>query len=1286
MDRLQEAIETRKATWASDARLTDRNVAVVTSTSESQISHVSGALRGSPFALAAAYALAGGQLANLDSRTGDATDEQITARELIRYCSETVSNWSLDNRGRTQAPKAFWFGNDFAVSAIDESVTLESILGTEDAELEKPQSDATQVLATVQNPMGAVQKMASKKGKTTKPSGAVGEEPHPQKELVGPAAPPKEGELEDVVGPPAGTEVETPTSSMALDAGQQEFINEVMARRVRQFDFIDNPKRWLDAQRTLSRVEALLIAGAMGDAKELFSRWAERDDSYRPKEPIGPATSFAAVVEKVLSEPSNKNLEALSEHSSFETSLLSPLARLFQRQNKWPNPEVIRLSVATRRLFVESANLNHWSFALVTDRLRAAERNRILGEIELFDGRFDEAGILLERARGDYQQAITDAERINGSLARVEATVASLPWLVAAVRNTSNDRNGSPLIRYFRLLHRFQSDPSVRRLRSLAAASRSLEDFCGDVSTELLASRQRGRLIQGLSQPNLSHTARETILSQLLNSRDSRQLRVGFSPGNDRRLLAGNSAAEEALDSLRHNDRKPATELASLFQSRVRFLLNSYWATDSHAAATTHQGAAQRIANEIAAHRQHWRSECLVATHRALPLKSSRSSALAGDSIFDKTSLDFTSDAADIVLKGQAKPAVDSTKQSASFSIAAIRSMPSDLNAKFVLQSFPTREITVGEQTSQRGRIELPLPELVRGSSRRFDVQFEQAKDATLLIGSVRLPNGKVYWDSQLLGKQSVEPPVARLTVEWPDEGATVGEVELMPNESLPVAITVDKLSSEVAGLSLEFVGDEVVQVPLAASKLLNINFHPGPEFRLPCRAGGFSVRLLHGETVLAERDVPVRVLDPAQCFRYSVSLDRARHRVLGDVVQLYKSDARQPVSFKFGLQDEGGFSLALRSAQALEFKKNQSGRLSASLPLSVREPYYVSLSAAGIPRAMRYTIRTGEPVEANRGRLLRIVSPEPATRYAVTEQFTLPLRLLADTPAREASVFCGIDENQNGRLEESERLAGGTYWHGRDSQLMLRSLGKPGRLIVESLVSDLQIDLDLSGYEGYLPLVAELDGVVTTDCGVHLIKTAPQMAVVWPTTAAEVPASKSLRVTVQADKRQKDAIDRVEFGFDLNNNGKLDAAEVTAPSSYSKFRANGQATVYLPTTKLKAGAVTLLTRATTNALSADGNEKAIVADVTAQTFQWITEGEVRGRVVLTDGSPVRGATVAIPGVGAKRTGLDGTYEFDGLRPGHHVLSAQTASRSGSAVVKVKPAQLTKADITIVVR
>lgn len=1268
---VKKLFEQTKQQWKSDSRLAGRNVVLMLSADEHQVANTSNALAGSPFALAVAYSLAGGRDADVaELSTND--DQVITVRELTRYCTETVANWSLDSRGTLQCPVSLTFGDDFDVASIDDSTTISAILGNEKAEVAVA-VDSIPTLPKIDAPAPVAEAEKSEE-KEAEPSDSSA-----TKTAESPAAAKDDG----------GTAEQPVTVDVPIAKAPSETTSELLeaiatARDGNLIDPLADPE-WLADHEALNRIERLLITDELDQAQSIWERWSEKNTTSSESVAIPIAASqLRPEILAVLQSPTARNLDALRDLNCFEAELLLALAPKFVKGAHWDNSEAIRLAVEVRQLLVD-AKPDPQVFAFVEDRLTDADKARLAGEAELFYGRFNIAIRHLTRAASGFREASTRSSQILRSLAEIERAAIRLPWIIAALE-LRGDGSAIPVENFLTALDRFEEIPTESQLRRLASQARRFDGFVREFALNVVECPNRNLKLACLQIPDLPREIRSTLFESVRNHEDATNLRIGHRPGSSLAPGADRLRLHQTLSQFlsAYSENSGTEDLAS-WRCKVRHLVNAYWAPLSTESSLRYQMKGEAIAKADRSNQLTWFAGRIAKTHDALPIRAGQSLTRA---IEDARAIDSTYEPV-IGLPPISLEATqsESDKRSIGIKLSVDRSLSPDDLATLVVQSYPPTPIGVDGARNELGRFKIPLSNLVRGSRREFAVDASESSDATQVICSVRVGE-RIQWRSIELGQTNRKPQIAKLDLVWPDKGPTTGVAELMPNESLPIQLSVEKLVEDASGLSVEFIGDDVQRIAVPANKQKRTTVIPPEGFRLSLTEQRLTIRLLHHDQLIDKRELDVTVLDPRQCFRCEVTLDAARHRAVGKVNQLYQSDAAEPVQLRFRLWDQQCREVPLPSAVSLQLnRKKLTGSLEAAMPFSIPQPYHLSLDIVGVPRAIRYRLRTSELVaEPNRSTRGRFTSPSQGTRYAGDGQLTVPIQLQCDAHVEDARVFVGIDHNGNGKLEDNEQLTGGTFWFGRTSQLALKVEGKPPGLRLVSSVNDMSFSLDLSGFEGHVPLIAAINDETVASRDVYIVRSAPSLTIVSPSNGVRVPAAASMRVAVQANPTFIAAIDKVEFGFDKNQNGKFDETEVVAPTAASKFKRNGRAIVELPVASLKPGATTVFVRTRCSVVDAAGNPKPLVSEVAAATIDYVTLGSISGRVQLFDGTPVRGAIVTVPGLGSKRSGADGSYEFADVKPGAHTLSASTSNRAGTQAVKVQPSRLTKANITILAR
>ena len=197
-------------------------------------------------------------------------------------------------------------------------------------------------------------------------------------------------------------------------------------------------------------------------------------------------------------------------------------------------------------------------------------------------------------------------------------------------------------------------------------------------------------------------------------------------------------------------------------------------------------------------------------------------------------------------------------------------------------------------------------------------------------------------------------------------------------------------------------------------------------------------------------------------------------------------------------------------------------------------------------------------------------------------------------------------------------------------------------------------------------------------------------MHILSPSETESVPKGKPLAVAIQVGRDCFAAIDRVEFGFDLNENGLLEPAEVVVPLGLPigqpvRFRDSHFLSLQLPTDKVLASRTALLVRTIVQAsdLSGKGPAKTLIGPLSRREIEFNTLGRIVGRVVAADGAPQRGAAVSIPGLGKTFSDPEGIFSFENVRPGKYTVTAITMQRTARNQATVLPGQVTSLELNV---
>ncbi len=657
--------------------------------------------------------------------------------------------------------------------------------------------------------------------------------------------------------------------------------------------------------------------------------------------------------------------------------------------------------------------------------------------------------------------------------------------------------------------------------------------------------------------------------------------------------------------------------------------------------------------------------------------------------------------------------------------ITALRDSPKEANPRLILQRSgigPPLRFALGGQQDTNGRVSFPLDSnLVAGQVQRVWLKVVAPPNVErvprhAIAAMIECSTGQVDWLPLRIAIETPQPKAAELAIAWDDRAERNGRIDLYPNQSLPLDVSVVKHTTDALDLRVEFTGStssESVAVTAKAEDVGPLPVVPDPEMNLSLEQT-LTVRLYDGKNLLDEREVDLAILDVLRCFGRSTYFDPQAGKVRVEVSRLRSSDSTSPVPVEIQLAP----TLATQGTLTGQMTAGQESiALDAVVPPRVSDNFRVQIGVAGVSRVLRDRVGleqlAGKPDEQL---ALDVVGPQPDTKVMFRELAAqIPIHARIDGPA-QIGFHIGLDWNHNGQLDSSEVQQGRTFWNGKSSTLRLVATKKPPGFIVESHVKDITLDLNTAGVIGHQTILARAmagEQSRTVAIPVYVLKDAPALEILQPTGGQILGLQETIRAVVQAEWSLCGAVDDIEFAFDLNGNGIIDKGEAVVPVGFKQaepvtFGKSHRLEVQLPTKGLVAGPMTLLAR-TVAEMTEPSTESGTSASATAATGEptsakkvdgpiaftgvtamqdmvFTTTGKIEGQVVTADGTPRKGAVVQLEGAGKVVSGDQGRFKFDDVAAGSHKVTAETNQRSGAGTADVVPGQTVNLKIMIAVQ
>jgi hypothetical protein len=565
---LKQEVQQLQSRLAADSGGGGRqNLWVLCSGSEGQTAGTSHQIGLSAFGAAVAYCLHGGPEVE---RQGEAArrDGVLSVREIGDYVEQCVSSWSLQYRGMLQKPFYLAIGDDFPLVPVDTSLSADRFFASRvplldlgklpDDESSNGQAadggDATAPLAV--SPADDKPDKAAGAGQSADdPEGVVQDAAENSGKPQAATADAKAGRADEAAKPSDGAGDSPPTpappSTEQLLAQTQQFWQqrtELAAGRA----VFDRPRHWSLFQQELLRAEQFVFAGDLRTADRLLSRSIPALAATltapveRPEPPAwslaslgtGPGAAqqrdeFRAQLAKAIEQPTKENLDAIRDSLLIEAALLRLLAKRALQGDQWQIPkDAIELALETRTLGAKTVALPAPDvLVFVHEAIGQADEHRRRGERALLVGRVSEARAELRLARGYYERAQAQIERVDRHLLTVKRLVLDSYGLIRWLAAAPDDWNRKPatmsrLQEFFQQFEELQAQPTPEALGRLAELAADLRGRADDYAQN---AWQRNRFQQthaALQLTWLSPEVRQHLLDNMLQTPDGNLLRA----------------------------------------------------------------------------------------------------------------------------------------------------------------------------------------------------------------------------------------------------------------------------------------------------------------------------------------------------------------------------------------------------------------------------------------------------------------------------------------------------------------------------------------------------------------------------------------------------------------------------------------------------------------------------------------------------------------------------------------------------------------------------------------
>lgn len=911
---------------------------------------------------------------------------------------------------------------------------------------------------------------------------------------------------------------------------------------------------------------------------------------------------------------------------------LGGLPGFLDMEKKWTNEDLVRASLELRRMGDEPsirflAEPMLVKLAPLKSELTAADRARRSSEQSLMIGRTDELVIQeINASRKGYEGLRDQLTAADSQWAEARAMLSYAPYIVRWLGQASSEERNRPVKRDLDALlaaaESFLNEENPAKLAALDSAARNLRRSVLDLTKGADRDWRDARAALGL--PFLPIATREAARKALLAGQP------GFtSPTNPTTTRL--DAASALIQLIGFVGADPATNQALEAQTKELFANSA-----DRAARLDALGAAVRRAVEQARRwafasegETQWGADLRYRVAAALPEVGAQEDSLSleGDAALSPAITAARTEATALAISRldwdgawtsvpqfDGKPTDPFYTREAAESLRAIGrqlsipinpppqamepatalalgdnqlplALPGDKGQLIFdwhaqREQLELRRGTSADQVNS-GRITLPSGELTVGAPVPIRVVATGAKPDLLprVWAWFRYDDARVRWYPLRPASSAAPRKAAELEIAWQGKGDGSSLIDLIPNQSLPLAIRIKK-NEDIKQFAVEFsVEDRSVRRPVllgktptdpTAASLAEGAAKLDEELSREATAT-VTARLLDGERELDSVRLEARIERPAELLAGAdVFFDKVS-RVVTARVQPNQGRLRgRAIDVELAVAgDETAYAAV--GGKPRDTLAGEAVELTYKLPERALDEKILRahIAVAGVPRVFRFEI----DVRSNQRRLvddwsLAFASPKSGEKY-FSRKAPIGIELHADGPSASA-----------GKIEAGPDRAGRPYpdvlarrfLAGR--QVAIRVEGTPNApFALRATMTDPQGLVPVAGAVGPRRLLAWMttpNERIVRDVEVLLIDAVPPLTVRSPDSAVRIVAGEPIRIVVDTEAELRPALEEIRAGVDLNGDGALDKMEI-------KARGKPGAPIDVPTAKIEPGAYRVL-------------------------------------------------------------------------------------------------------------
>ncbi len=623
-------------------------------------------------------------------------------------------------------------------------------------------------------------------------------------------------------------------------------------------------------------------------------------------------------------------------------------------------------------------------------------------------------------------------------------------------------------------------------------------------------------------------------------------------------------------------------------------------------------------------------------------------------------------------------------------------------------------------EATEQHQLSIPLQRLRIGtdfagefvfSASRREASRKETASTRMLAARIETPATRSHWFPWPISLNNTTSPAAEINLTLPDLGLRSETLELLPNQTAPITISVTNRQASTRPLRLEFDdGNQTTEITYAYSaETSSVQPVQRPDnLRVPIAGEHLDLRLFDGDRLLDQKQLSIKQLDSWQCFRAEMAFAPDVGEIRAQLTNVHQGDIPLQTVATLSQFTQSAPSTEATSLSGINEAVLSDERMRVHLNAILADPAQwqqsFAISVLGIPRAFRFYF-PHQQLTAQPDRSITIAADGKANHAVFAYRNgkrTLPLQLRVDAP-NDVEVRMGIDINRNHQIDDAELQLKKIYFKGRQQQLTLHATTSPEQWKVVSTMGDIQADVDVTGLTGRCVVIVEaISGAETRSATVplFLLKTGPPLKVIAPPQEYAHAAGTPIQMALEIPAGLEQIVSRLEYGIDRNGDGQLGPEETIKPAMGQPPRAvRKNSIVTIPTEGLPAGPITVFARTVTliprpprlsgeppaaNAPASPTNSSGpqqLRGPLVRRTVRLAETGTLSGTVLLGTGEPIANSYILLENGQSIRSDTQGRFEFRNVAPGNYRLTASRGLRQGTVQVTIQAGGTTRTRI-----